>query len=195
MAEQALLLLDVDGVLNPYAAKPTARPLGYRTYRHASDGQFHGGKNVRRHQGARIWLHPGHGAHLRDLAAEANLELAWATAWMHDANRHISPSVGLPDLPVIEFPVTDLAPISPAWHRWTETGGWKWPAVAAYAAGRPLAWLDDEHDTSRFSAARAEFDRAREGLPTLLCHVDPRKGLLPEHLRRVADWAASLSPF
>ncbi|HEY4019773.1 MAG TPA: HAD domain-containing protein [Pseudonocardiaceae bacterium] len=192
MAEQALLLLDVDGVLNPYAAKPTARPLGYRTYRHTPDGGWYSGSNVRRHRGLRIWLHPAHGARLRELAAKANLELAWATTWMHDANTYVGPAIGLRDLPVIEFPATDLAPVPPGWFRWTENGGWKWPAVAAYAAGRPLAWLDDEHDASGFPAARAEFDRNREGIPTLLCHVDPRKGLLPEHLHRVADWAADL---
>lgn len=194
MAEQGLLLLDVDGVLNPYAAKPTARPHGYRTYRYTADGRWFGGRNIRRHAGLRIWLHPGHGAQLRALAAEADLELVWATAWMHDANTYASPAVGLPDLPVIEFPAADLAPDPSGWSHWADTGNWKWSAVAAYAAGRPLAWLDDEHDSSGFPAARAEFDRVREGTPTLLCQVDPRRGLRPEDLRQVADWAADLNP-
>jgi hypothetical protein len=192
MAEQPLLLLDVDGVLNPNAAKPTARPLGYRTYRHTPEGGWHTGPNVRRHQGLRVWLHPGHGARLRELAAQANLELVWATMWRHDANTYVGPAIGLPEIPVIDFPPEDLAADPAGWSRWSESGGWKWPAVAAYAAGRPLAWLDDEHDTAGFPAARAEFDRARAGLPTLLCPVDPRKGLLPEHLRQVADWAEGL---
>lgn len=193
MAEPGLLLLDVDGVLNPYAAKPTARPLGYRTYRYTSDGQWFSGRNVRRHQGARVWLHPGHGARLRELAAKTGLELAWATTWLHDANAYVGPAIGLPEIPVIEFPPADLAPAPSGWSAWTDTGGWKWPAVAAYAGERPLAWLDDEHEASGYPAARAEFDRLRRGIPTFLCHVDPRRGLLPTHLRQVADWAAGLT--
>lgn len=109
MAEQALLLLDVDGVLNPFAVTPTARPLGYRTYRYTPDGRWYSGRNVRRHQGVRVWLHPAHGARLRELAAAAGLDLAWATTWLHDANRFIGPAIGLPELPVIEFPAADLA--------------------------------------------------------------------------------------
>lgn len=191
MAEQGLLLLDVDGVLNPFAARPTARPRGYRTYRYTPDRRFYAGSNARRHQGLRIWLHPAHGAQLRTLAAEARLEMAWATTWLHDANRYVGPAIGLPPIPVIEFPLADLAPDESGWTSWTTTGGWKWPAVAAYAAGRPLAWLDDDHGLPDFARARADFDRARQGSPTFLCHVDPRKGLLPEHLRQVADWAAA----
>ncbi len=195
MAEKGLLLLDVDGVLNPFAAKPTARPRGYRTYRYTTDRRFYSGPNARRHQGLRIWLHPAHGAQLRALAAEAGLALAWATTWLHDANTYVGPAIGLPPIPVVEFPEADLAPDESGWTSWTPTGGWKWPAVAAYAAGRPLAWLDDDHDLPGFANARAEFDRVRQGVPTFLCHVDPRKGLLPDHLRQVADWAStSLTP-
>ena len=94
---------------------------------------------------------------------------------------------------MIEFPEADLAAGPSGWSAWTDTGGWKWPAVAAYAEGRPLAWLDDDFDTSGYPDARAEFDRVRDGLPTLLCHVDPRKGLLEQNLRDVANWAAKLS--
>ena len=194
MAEQALLLLDVDGVLNPFAAKPTARPPGYRTYRYTADGGWYRGPSARRHAGLRIWLHPGHGPRLRELATAANLELAWVTTWLHDANRYVGPAIGLPGLPlpVIEFPAADLAPLPSGWAAWTDTGGWKWPAVAAYAEGRPLAWLDDDFDLPGFPEARAEFARVRDGIPTFLCPVDPRRGLLPDHLSQIADWAAGL---
>ena len=188
MAQQALLLIDVDGVLNPFAA----RRLSYRSYRYTPGGGWYRGRDPRGRDGLRVRLHSGHGARLLELASAANLELAWATTWQHDANRYVGPAIGLPDIPVVEFPTADLAPGPYGWASWTGTGGWKWPAVATYAAGRPLAWLDDDFATSGYPEARAEFDRLREGIPTLLCHVDPRKGLLADHLSQVADWAAGL---
>jgi HAD domain in Swiss Army Knife RNA repair proteins len=183
-----LLLLDVDGPLNPYAAKPHARPPGYETFRLTPSGEWHTGREARRRGGVRVWLNPGHGALLRGLAAECGLELAWATTWLHEANTRIGPAIGLPELPVIEFPDADLDDQ----HGWRGDGAWKWPAVARFAAGRPLAWLDDEHGTERFRRARSAFDRARAGAPTLLCHVDPRQGLRPEHLAAVRTWADTL---
>jgi len=183
-----LLLIDVDGPLNPYAAKPHARPDGYATFRRTARGDWYTGRDVRRHKGLRVWLHPGHGALLSALAEDTGLTPVWATTWTHEANTRIAPAIGLPELPVIEFPAIDLDPL----HGWLGTGGWKWPAVADYAAGRPVAWLDDEHDDTAFRPARAAFDRARAGTPTLLCHVDPRHGLLADHLDAIRTWAAEL---
>ncbi|MEO6084204.1 MAG: HAD domain-containing protein [Umezawaea sp.] len=179
-----LLLLDVDGPLNPYAARPHHRPAGYETFRRTAHGRWYGGRDARRHRGIRVWLRPDHGPWLLALAERTGLELVWATTWEHEANEHIGPSIGLPPLPVVEFP--DRDPV----HGWSPDSGWKWRAVLAYAAGRPLAWLDDEHDDPFHGGWREEFDRERDGIPTLLCHVDPRHGLGPEHLERVATWAS-----
>ena len=178
-----LLLLDVDGPLNPYAAKPTRRPDGYATFRLTDDGRWLRGGEGRRCKGIRVWLHPGHGAALLRLAAEADLELVWATTWEEEANSRIGPEIGLPPLPVITF--ADRDPVA----GWRRGGGWKWAAVAEYAAGRPLAWFDDEFERRGAGADRADFERARDGAKTLLCHVDPREGLLPHHLDAVARWA------
>lgn len=177
---RGLLLLDVDGPLNPYAAKRTRRPSGYQTYRRTKTG-WHTGRDARRYRGLRVWLNPDHGAQLLTLAAETSLTLVWATTWQHEANDRIGPAIGLPKLPVIEFP--GHHPVD----GWDDA--WKWPAVAAYAADRPLAWLDDEHDR----AGAAEFTRQRTGTPTLLSHVDPRQGLGPTHLAQVRHWASSLA--
>ena len=102
-----LLLLDVDGPLNPYAAKSTRRPDGYVTYRRTPSGGWHTGRNARRFKGLRVWLNPEHGAQLLALAEETGLELAWATTWQHEANDRIGPVLGLPALPVVEFPDYD----------------------------------------------------------------------------------------
>jgi hypothetical protein len=79
-----LLLLDVDGVLIPYAAPE--QPAGFE--QHILLGE-------------QVWLAPHHGAWLRPLCAR--FQLVWATGWEHDANRLIGPIIGLPELPVIEF--------------------------------------------------------------------------------------------
>ncbi|HEU5100341.1 MAG TPA: HAD domain-containing protein [Roseiflexaceae bacterium] len=79
-----LLLLDVDGVLIPYAAPE--QPAGFQ--QHVL-------------QGEQVWLAPHHGAWLRPLCDR--FQLVWATGWEHEANRLIAPILGLPELPVIEF--------------------------------------------------------------------------------------------
>jgi hypothetical protein len=96
---------------------------------------------------------------------------------MHEANTHVGPAIGLPELPVIEFSPDDL----------NRGGSWKWAAVAEYADGRPLAWLDDDHSSPLFRGGRETFDEARAGMPTLLCHVDPAHGLSP------TVWTSSLA--
>lgn len=188
---RGLLLLDVDGPLNPCDAKPSARPDGYTTWRYTPTGGWYTGKEARRHKGLRVWLHPDHGAQLTALAEQTGLELVWATTWMHDANTCIGPAIGLPPLPVIEFRPPELT----APHRWSTSGRWKYPAVSSYAAGRPLVWLDDDHsghDAPAWRAARDAFVVARIGLPTFLCHVNPQRGIQPHHLGLIRDWAAAL---
>ena len=69
-----LLLLDVDGVLNPFAA--AACPPGY------TEHEFFPGEDP-------VRLCPAHGPWLRELAAR--FRIVWATAWGADANRLLTP--------------------------------------------------------------------------------------------------------
>ncbi|SEB67496.1 hypothetical protein SAMN05216482_0488 [Streptomyces sp. PAN_FS17] len=96
-----LLFLDVDGPLNPYAAKPTRRPDGYTTLRVPRDnGDFQDHQELSFRRGPlRVWLNPAHGQALLKLG----YELCWATTWMADANRWIGPVIGLPELPFVDF--------------------------------------------------------------------------------------------
>lgn len=190
MRTKGLLLLDVDGPLNPYAARRSDR-RGYRRYRATQDGGWTRGITLRP-TGRPVWLHPGHGPLLRAFAQDTGLELVWATAWQHAANERVAPAIGLDTLPVIEFPEADVVVQENGWRSWRPGGGWKWPGVTAFAAGRPLAWLDDEHDGADYALARAAFQRDREDSPTLLCHVDPRHGLRDQHLEKIRNWAADL---
>lgn len=155
---RALLFLDIDGVLNPWAAP--ACPPGYTEHR------------WRRRK---AWLAPEHGPALLALAENAGLELVWATSWADDANTLVGKALGLPPLPVVTFagPHADSGP------------GWKFPAVGRFAYGRPLAWFDD--DFGLRPDARERFLARREP-PTLLVPVDSGAGLTAAHFDTVARW-------
>ncbi|CAM4410535.1 HAD domain-containing protein [Nocardia ninae] len=158
-----LLLLDIDGPLNPFAAKADAKPLGYREHKFKISGWS------RRHP-LRMWLNPTHGPALLQAAGPA--ELVWATTWEHKANTMVGPAIGLPNLPVIRF--GDSGP------------AWKFPAVAAYARQRPLIWLDD--DFGMYPTARDEFLSSRGDTPTTLISVDPRTGLTESHFAEIREY-------
>jgi hypothetical protein len=120
-----MLLLDVDGVLNPFAAETC--PEGYREY-----SFFPGEEPVR--------LCVPHGDWLAGLAER--YELVWATGWEDDANRVLAPVLSLPSLPVIRFPPAPFAPAA------------KMPPIAAFTGDRPVAWLDDAHPPEAHHWAR-----------------------------------------
>ena len=119
-----VLLVDVDGVLNPWLAMRC--PDGFREY------SFFPGE--------RVLLSPGHGELLTSLTPA--YELVWATAWEHRANWLICPVLSIPELPVIEFPLDgrDL------YFR-------KLPAVIHAVGGRPCAWIDDAHEPDHYAWA------------------------------------------
>lgn len=79
-----LLLLDIDGPLNPFAAKADAKPLGYCEHKFKISGWS------RRHP-LRMWLNPTRGQAL--LQAAGSAELVWATTWEHKANTMVGPAV------------------------------------------------------------------------------------------------------
>lgn len=116
-----LVLLDVDGVLNPLRRSP-----GYQRYRATPNGITY-----------RILLNPRHGPLLTGLAETTGAELVWASYWADAANEWIAPRIGLPRLPAIPIPPRD--------PRYT-FGGWKARHVAEWIGARPFVWLEDEPD-------------------------------------------------
>lgn len=183
-----LLLIDVDGPLNPWRANKNRRPRGYETHRLnplTSDGRRWVTVNRRL---LRVWLNPAHGPALMDLP----FELVWCTTWVHEANEMIGPAIGLPELPVVEF--------DKQWTLPTRGDGtyFKTHDVVAYAAGRPFAWIDDEvSDFDReyvttHHRAPSPIHPHSIPAPALLHHVDPRLGLLDSDFEALAAWAASL---
>ncbi|KOU59349.1 hypothetical protein ADK57_33900 [Streptomyces sp. MMG1533] len=177
MSDRPLLLLDVDGPLNPYGAR-FLRHRGFVTRRlHPTAWaarQRPGSRRLRR--GLRVRLHPGHGARLLTLPYDP----AWATTWMHQANEMIAPVIGLPDdLPVIEWP--ELFARDP------EGLYWKTRHVVAWAAGRPFAWVDDMITELDVRHVDAHHDGA-----ALLLTVNPRTGLREREFAELERWARSL---
>jgi hypothetical protein len=119
-----VLLVDVDGVLNPWLADSC--PDGYHEY------DFFPGE--------RVLLSPGHGELLTSLAPA--YELVWATAWEHRANRLICPVLELPERPVIQFPLSG-----------PDQCFRKLPAVIDAVGDRSCAWIDDEHRPDHYAWA------------------------------------------
>ncbi|MCM6778839.1 hypothetical protein NDR87_35735 [Nocardia sp. CDC159] len=151
-----LLFLDVDGPLLPFGPGRESSPL-------PSDSN----PLLDR-------LDPG----LGPLLLALRCELVWATTWMHDANRAIGASLGLPVLPVLQWPDADDDRVD-AWFGLH----WKTRPVVERAAGRPFLWIDDEiTDNDRDWVAAHHPGRA------LLHRVDPRLGLRPSDFPRFAAW-------
>jgi hypothetical protein len=167
-----VLLLDVDGPLNPWAAKPWRRPEGYETHRMRPPGRENEKKPLR------VWLNPGHGPALLALP----FDLAWCTGWLSSANRWIAPCIGLPGLPHVPLDELPLA-----------TKGsplcWKTPAVALWAQEqrRPFAWVDDE-----ITDADREYMTAMRSGPALLLAISPRLGLRSDDFAELSEWASAL---
>jgi hypothetical protein len=161
VTEKPLLLIDVDGPLNPYAN---------------SHNQLRKGKVFHQYKllGFKVWLSQWHGEELMKLADL--YELAWCTTWEHDANSLIGPRIGLPKLPVIEFPSSPSKPDARLYF--------KTAYVSAYAAGRPFAWVDDEVSQwdDRYLSENCKA-------PFLLRKIDPAVGLAETDFTVLREWA------
>ncbi|MEU5303061.1 hypothetical protein ACH4YO_30280 [Streptomyces noursei] len=178
-----VLLVDVDGPLNPYAAKPQRRPDGYRTHRLLTP-RWEAAQRRRltdwgltdgRIKPLRVWLNPHHGPGLLALP----FDLVWATTWEQEANDFIAPALGLPTLPFVPWRSPRPEP----------AGGvfWKTPEIVAWARGCAFAWVDDEI-TDADRAWVAEHHRG----PALLRRIDPRVGLTAEDFAVLGAWATGL---
>lgn len=167
-----MLLIDVDGPLNPYAR--SNRQLRKTTSSKSNtppEGRFHEYKLL----GLKVWLNRWHGQQL--LALADVFDLVWCTTWGHQANTDIGPKIGLPKLPVIEFPATRDRPDARI-H-------WKTTTIVAYtvAHDRPFAWIDDEvgaHDGIWF----ARWCRQ----PFMTRKIDPSVGLADEDFAALREW-------
>jgi hypothetical protein len=105
-----------------------------------------------------------------------HFELVWASGWEDKANFYLPPLLGLPELPHVSF---DGAVAAGAAH-------WKLGPIDEYAAGHPLAWIDDNFDDSCFEWAE------RRAQPTLLVPTETHLGLEEAHVAALEAWARKL---
>ncbi|QXV57695.1 hypothetical protein CVV72_12280 [Amycolatopsis sp. TNS106] len=83
---------------------------------------------------------------------------------MHDANEVLAPRLGLPRLPVVDWPEP------------SENDD-------ADGRGRPFAWIDDE-----ISEIDRDWVSGHHAGQTLLHRVDPRRGLTGADYRELGEW-------
>lgn len=160
-----LLLIDVDGVLNPFAMAPRkVERFGFETHHIADPSE------PRRIY--RVLLNPADGERLNALADR--FELTWCTTWMRHANTEIGPRIGLPSLPVLAIDRSLFHPLL----------FWKTPQVAELTAGREFVWLDDD-------IGRRDRDWLSATLPQrhLAITTDPARGVLEAQWQCIAGFA------
>jgi hypothetical protein len=110
------------------------------------------------------------------LGLRERFELVWASGWEERANEYLPHLLGLPRLEHLCF---ERAVGRANAH-------WKLDAIEAYAAERPLAWVDDA-----FNDACHQWAGERAA-PTLLVQTSPASGITRRETERLRRWADSL---
>src|SRR4051794_13060147 len=154
--ERPILALDVDGVISLF---------GFDGPLDSAPGRFHlvGGMAHCIDDGVRD--------RLRQLGE--HYEIIWATGREDRANDRLPEILGLPgELPFLTFDGNARF----------GTAHWKIAAIDAYAAERPLAWVDDCLDETCHSWA------AERSAPTLLVATESHRGLEDAHVEALLGW-------
>ncbi|MFH9436030.1 HAD domain-containing protein [Streptomyces rochei] len=166
-SERPLLFLDVDGPLIPFGSSTDQEEIAAAPSTTVDQGNPLLARLV-----------PGIGARLTAL----HCQLVWATTWMEEANEVVAPRIGLPKLPVLDWPDADAEGTSRGLH-------WKTRPMIEWATGRPFIWVDDEIS----AMDRLWVDASHPG-PSLLHQVEPAKGLSDTDFRVLAGWLDAVAP-
>jgi HAD domain in Swiss Army Knife RNA repair proteins len=164
-AATPLVLLDVDGVLNPAGS----HAVGYRRQWVFPNGIAH-----------RLLLNPGHGPMLLEMAEATGAELVWASYWRGRANTWIAPRIGLPSLRFVPIPTR-----ARLWSR-PSPGPWKALHAAAWVGQTPFVWLEDDVNVAHCLAQAPGLGRH------LVVRIDPAVGLTAQHVAQARAWLDDL---
>lgn len=161
--DKPFLLIDVDGVINT----------------------INGSQNQKTYEIFKVWVYTIRIRHemtewLGRLAD--HYHLVWATMWDDDANRELSPRLGLPDLPYV--PCWDSQDTVVEWN--DHTLHTKIPSIEEHLKDRPFAFVDDSFSKGDLIWARWRDDQVA---PTRFLPIDPRMGLLEHHVDKLIKWA------
>ncbi|MDQ0582487.1 hypothetical protein QF030_004665 [Streptomyces rishiriensis] len=105
-------------------------------------------------------------------------QLVWATTWLEQANEVVAPRIGLPKLPVAEWPDghADAEKDPRGLHGKTRH-------LVEWADGRPFIWVDDE-----IGSMDRLWVSAQHPGPSLLHRVEPARGLADPDFSAITDW-------
>ncbi|MET7293346.1 hypothetical protein ABZS79_14635 [Streptomyces griseoloalbus] len=168
VTERPFLFLDVDGPVIPFGSSSGHLQTAVAG---SSASPAQGNPLLKR-------LDPGLGARLMALGCH----LVWATTWMEEANKTVSPRIGLPTLPVVQWLDSRVDEGPRGVH-------WKTRHLVEWADGRPFIWVDDEIS----AMDRLWVDASHPGL-SLLHRVDPMKGLVNADFSTLTDWLRAVAP-
>jgi HAD domain in Swiss Army Knife RNA repair proteins len=160
-AATPLVLLDVDGVLNPVGS----HAVGYRRCWVFPGGVAH-----------RLLLNREHGPMLLELAGASGAELVWATYWRDRANTWIAPRIGLPSLRFVPIPTRLRLRARPS------PGPWKALHVAAWIGRRPFVWFEDDPKVAGCLSKEPALGRH------LVVRINPALGLTRHHVAQARAW-------
>ncbi|WP_354637814.1 HAD domain-containing protein [Kitasatospora camelliae] len=170
-ASLPLLFLDVDGPLIPFGA---ARGEAPRPRYPVTPAQQDERLNPLLER-----IDPAIGPRLAALPCA----LVWATTWMSDANDCVAPRLGLPRLPMVDFPEPSEEEVALTFRAGLH---WKTRPLVDWAQGRPFAWVDDE-----ITERDRTYVEASCGPQALLHRVDPATGLTEPDFTVLDHWLRS----
>ena len=189
--DKPIVFLDVDGPLNPWAAKPSRRPEGYSTIYLDYADNYYDSKPDRIKNLTRVWLNK---SHVDGFAAlqNAGFEIIWATKWNHLANTVLNDRF-------YEIPRFPVAMVSKAPERGCRNDLWvshnkgctcthsKTVTLLEYSDGRPFLWFDDE-----VTERDAAYLDTHAPQPTKVVWIDPKIGLTDEDFASAREWLQAL---
>lgn len=216
-ATRPLLLVDVDGPLNPTTLKVRTgdeeaaafvlhhmRPRGHEELSPEEFQRQMLERRMQRMSGMKTEGKPGDPLPVRistlHSAEFARLrqvfDIVWATTWLEEANRFLAPLLGLPeDLPWVPFTDEEMANKNrPQVGR--RNGSWKTPILGRWLdehhPGRAWAWVDDEVNQRDRIWFRDHHYGLRGQVPHLLLRVDDHRGLRGDDFARLRAFAADV---